>query len=162
MLPWSPKLLVKVLLFHYKRLNVYNSQRSKWDVLYTNLKVMASLFLQYFLDQKLHHSTLDSINRCRIYLQVITIADITSADGTYILPEVKLGQHPSGRKSTLQWPYQGRPAASDWITWRNSLLLLENRGKLAQPLGDWTMQPHQIWHTFLDITTSIAYKFTTG
>ena len=100
--------------------------------------------MEYFLEQDLHHSIIDSINCCRIYLHVITITDITSADGTYILPEVRLGQRPAGRRSTLQWPYQGKPATSDWNAWRSSLLLLEHRGKLNIPLGDWLMQPHQV------------------
>lgn len=72
--------------------------------------------MEFFLERKLHYSIIDSINRCRIYLQVITISDITSADGTYILPEVKLRKRPFGRKSTLEWPNQGQPSSLDWTT----------------------------------------------
>ncbi len=73
--------------------------------------------------------------------QVITISDITSADGTYILPEVKLGQPPIGRKSTLEWPQQGKSSIFDWNAWRNKLLLLEYRGKFAREL-DITFPPY--------------------
>jgi hypothetical protein len=31
------------------------------------------------------------LNHCRIYLQVITLSDITTADGMRILPEIKQG-----------------------------------------------------------------------
>jgi hypothetical protein len=92
--------------------------------------------MEFFMDQRLHHSTLDSINLCRVYLQVITIADISSADGTYIIPEVKLGKNPIGRKSNLDWPKQGQPSSADWINWRSNLFLLEHNGKLIQPLGE--------------------------
>jgi hypothetical protein len=41
------------------------------------------------------------LNRCRIYLRVITKADIVSADGTHILPWIKTGYQHKDRHSTL-------------------------------------------------------------
>jgi hypothetical protein len=47
--------------------------------------------MEYFLTLRLKPNELKSLNTCRLYLQVITLTDITSADGTYRLREAKLG-----------------------------------------------------------------------
>jgi hypothetical protein len=71
-------------------------------------------------------------NHCRLFLQVISLNDITSADGTYILPEVKLGQAPIGWTSKLDWPNQGKPTKQDWQLWQYHLAFLEQYEKLYQ------------------------------
>ena len=90
------------------------------------------------------------LNRCRLYLQVITVSDITSADGSYILPEVKEGYRPRDRESTLHWLAQARPPNSDWKLWMQALTSLETRGRLTKPLGDWTKASHQQWFSHID------------
>jgi len=50
------------------------------------------------------HQYLQSINTCRIYLQVITLSDLSNADGKRLLPECLAGQQPLDRTSTLVWP----------------------------------------------------------
>jgi hypothetical protein len=47
---------------------------------------------------------LREINQCHIFLQVITLADITLADGTHVLPKVLSGEALVDRHSTLHWP----------------------------------------------------------
>jgi hypothetical protein len=49
------------------------------------------------------------INQCRLYLQAITIADITAADGKRLLRNIFNGIHPQDRISTLYWPRQEPP-----------------------------------------------------
>ncbi len=90
------------------------------------------------------------INRCRLYLQVITVADIASADGKQIVPWVKDGFRHKDRYSTLNWPTQARPPLRDWKLWRQALSQIEERGLLIEPLGEWTDQSHQTWHGFVD------------
>jgi len=51
------------------------------------------LLMDYFIALRLQPAVLGTLNRCRVYLQVLTLSDITSADGSYILPEANLGQH---------------------------------------------------------------------
>jgi hypothetical protein len=56
------------------------------------------------------------IDSCRIYLQVHMLSDITTADGTTILPEVIRGYLPEGRQSSLLWPVSVRP--TEWSAWQ--------------------------------------------
>lgn len=84
-----------------------------------------------------------------MYLQVIMLANITLAEGTYILPEVKEGDRVTGRRSTLDWPCQGKPNSASWKQWKELLLsTLECKGKLVKPLGNRHMRHHQQWEVF--------------
>ena len=94
---------------------------------------------------KIADKILCSLNTCRIYLQVLTMADISTADRKLILPEVKNGKRPSFRSSTLQWLTQGRPLKEDWKHWRHYLQFLETNSKLLPPLGDWQTS-HHLWN----------------
>jgi hypothetical protein len=84
------------------------------------------------------------LNRCRLYLQVLTISDIT-ANGKQLLPHAKLGQPIPHRVSTLSWPRQGSPNKADWLLWRDTLQHLEANGVLTTPLGSWINTSHQLW-----------------
>jgi hypothetical protein len=81
-------------------------------------------------------SVLKTLNQCRLYLQVITVSDITSACGAYILPEIKEGKL-NGRRSTLKWPIQGHPTKTDWTIWSNHLTFLETGQQLKN--APWKM-----------------------
>jgi hypothetical protein len=48
--------------------------------------------MEYFSSQNIHPSHLKSINRCRIYLQVLNLSDIVSADARTIIPQVLVGE----------------------------------------------------------------------
>jgi hypothetical protein len=87
------------------------------------------------------------LSSCRLFLQVITVSDISSVDGKYILPQAKAGVPIPYRNSTLEWPIQGRALPSDWRIWRNHLSYLEDKRQLITPLGAWTGATHQCWNT---------------
>ena len=69
--------------------------------------------MEFFNTLGLPPKTMEQLNMCRLYLQVITISDITSACGKYILPSIKHGQATHGRHSTLEWVIQGKPTKAD-------------------------------------------------
>ena len=52
-------------------------------------------------------SQLASINSVRLFLQVLTLSDITSLEGTVIERWAVMGTEP--RKSSLSWPVQVKP-----------------------------------------------------
>jgi len=95
-------------------------------------------------------------------LQVITLGDITTADGLIILPEVKQGIRIEDRPSTLQWPTQGDPPQSEWRIWHQCLQSFEHKGKLLQPLGQWIAPSHQHWCHFLDLPNGTVYDTSKG
>jgi hypothetical protein len=65
------------------------------------------------------------------------LANITSADGTRILPEVLSGEPLVDRHSTLWWLRQGKPAATAWRKWFSFLQHFHNNGTLSRSLGSW-------------------------
>jgi len=84
------------------------------------------LFLMdYFVEEGLSPKALGSLNRCRLYLQVITLVDITSADGTSIISDVFHGIPLQDRRSKLTWPCQQWPPHKDWELWRSALQPLQ-------------------------------------
>jgi len=102
--------------------------------------------MDHFIRQGYKASQLIRLNCCRIYLQVITLTDIVSADGTCIIPDFFIGLPLTDRKSTLQWHSQQRPSGNDWALWSSTLQSLQPRNRLTTPLGDWLVAEfHQTW-----------------
>ena len=61
------------------------------------------------------------LNNCRLYLQIETLAEISTSDGSRIIPDAWSGRTlPSS--STLLWPRQARP--NSWAPWRQALAQL--------------------------------------
>jgi len=113
--------------------------------------------MDIFQERRLAIKDMRALNRCRIYLQVLTISDITETDGKTIMRAVKTGQLLDDRTSTLLWPKQGRPSPQEWNIWKLNLAHLEEKGKLVQPLGLWIASTHQRWRYVSDLTTGIVY-----
>ena len=112
------------------------------------------------------------INRCRIYLQATTIADITCEDGTRINDYAWTAKHAHSitnpRKSKHAWPRQPRPGPKAWKAWKSAIQRhLSSRGKgqnLKQPLGPWTVSPtqsRQTWEWYIDHPTNRLIHHTT-
>jgi hypothetical protein len=79
------------------------------------------------------------INRCRLFLQVERVSDISNANGTSILDDWKQDSELTPSRSTKSWPLQGNPGREAWKIWRSFLeKAFETNGKLQQNLGDWT------------------------
>ena len=84
---------------------------------------------------------LKAANICRIYLRVITIAELANDDGTEIEQERVTGQWRAN--STLKWPRQCKPNKTQWNAFRYALrrtFCKQNRNihmpfKLSTPLG---------------------------
>ena len=63
-------------------------------------------------------SQIAAINRCRIYLQVLTTADIANGNGTFITKKSYYGERDYDRQSMYIWPNQEKPPNKDWRLWR--------------------------------------------
>jgi hypothetical protein len=112
------------------------------------------VLMDYFIALGYPKHILGALNRCRIYLQVITLSDIVSADGSCIIPDIFHGLPLLDRYSTLKWPCQQRPPTTDWSIWQSALRPLQPRNKLIHPLGQWTThESHQLWNWFQDISS---------
>ena len=83
------------------------------------------------------------VNYCRLYLRVVTVADIASAKGDTIDPGMLQGS-PNAVNVNSAWchVHQQRPGPSAWACWRKACRLFATRnGDIIDPLGDWTVEP---------------------
>ncbi len=105
------------------------------------------------------------VNYCRLYLRVITLADIANANGTHILHEIYHG-YPTGINDNSNWchVHQKRPGSKAWVQWRRFCRLV-SQGRtthlLDQPLGAWTVPAHQQrkqWQFWHDRDSKILYR----
>ncbi len=71
-----------------------------------------------FLSLKRTPAKIRTLNLCRLYLKVESLAELCDVDGTKLLPAAWNG-NPLPTTSTLLWPRQGRPNC--WATWRQAI-----------------------------------------
>jgi hypothetical protein len=115
------------------------------------------MLMDYFITLKYKPKTLQVLNRCRIYLQVLSLSDITSADGKEIIPQVLIGDKLSDRKSNLEWPTQQKHPKNNWIIWASALNHIHTRNRLKNKLTTWLSEPHQSWFWYMNPIRSIIY-----
>jgi ribonuclease HI len=79
------------------------------------------------------------LNYCRLFLNAVTLSDLTTTDGKY-LDNGKLTGEISMMSSQSQWMsvLQDKPSETEWRLWRkaNKIWSMDD-GTLRQPLGDW-------------------------
>jgi hypothetical protein len=90
--------------------------------------------MDYFKSIGSSPKLLVSLNRCRVYLQLLLLSDMVSADGHNLVHHILQGQKLADKRSSLQWPKQHNPSKADWGAWERALLSLAPNGKLVQPI----------------------------
>ena len=113
--------------------------------------------MTFFISLKFNPTQLETLNRCRLYLQVFTLSDVTSADGTTLIHPILQGEKLTDRKSNLSWPTQQRPQRADWILWSTALEHLQENNSLKTPLKEWISPSHQSWFWYMDPSTSSLF-----
>jgi len=96
---------------------------------------------------KFENWQLCQINRCRMYLKVITLSDIATACGSHI-NQHRISMSPSPVEfSPYKWPTQSCPDPTYWKVWRSACRVLANSDKtLKHPLGEWLTTPRQLFY----------------
>ena len=108
--------------------------------------------------------TLKRLNACCIFLQVITLADITDGSGTHILPSSLQGIRHNDMRSSYMWPHQIRPSPEAWRVWRKTLCTqfctTSASNRLLRPLGIWQHNGplHQKWTFFVDLSSNHLFQ----
>ena len=101
----------------------------------------------------------EGINRCRLFLQATTLADLVTADGKFI-PRQVFEVKKKLRESQLLYPVQKRPYAEDIEQWQYLLNSISINGHLLTPLGQWTWSPDQIFSHLAEPVQNTVYKKT--
>ena len=110
--------------------------------------------------QNIHPHILQILNRCRLYLRVVTLSDITEGNGRYLQQSMTSGCCPL-TITPYGWPNQQKPPQKHWELWHSALRQTfcahGHSSILASPLGPWlSLQSHQQW--FLDQQPTILYE----
>ena len=104
----------------------------------TLFRVHDALLIPTFIAKGYKGVELDQLNRCRMFLQVASLSDITTGCGTRISRSSQQGSVDSTRVSLYTWPRQSNPPPSFWETWREALKsLCSSDWTLQRPLGEW-------------------------
>ena len=112
--------------------------------------------MDVILDSNLFSDTeIRRLNYCRLYLQAITLSDLTQASGRKLDPAMLQG-NPDHSSSVSRWNHvnQARPVDAHWFLWRRANQLWSNTaGELKQPLLRWTVPvtaQRRRWRTYGD------------
>ena len=111
-------------------------------------RVGDSTIMDFLINKQVSQDCLQVVNKCRLYLQVIYLSDIISADGKTVMRWAMEPPENINRNSNLKWPHQSRPKASEWYKWKYTLLSqlgittdYNNTWKLHNKLGNWYSTP---------------------
>jgi hypothetical protein len=91
---------------------------------------------------------LGQLNACQLYLQVTTVADITTGCGRYVTQSAWAGRMDMTRYRKYDWPNQGTPTANDWNLWREAVhkSLCDHQKVLRSRLGKWLTEGSTHWY----------------
>jgi len=101
------------------------------------------------------------LNKCRSYLQVMSVSDIANGDGKTIAKNFMDGKKDDTRRSTLKWTNVVRPGYNAWKLWAETIRTVfckSDRGtKLEQPLGQWIHEDYHEWEWYHDPSSNALY-----
>ena len=119
--------------------------------------------MEYFSAHIPDKETLQLLNNCRLYLQIFTLSDISSSDGTKLTKCALSGHRNPAFQTLLHWPKQKRPSNKTWKRFSHILrthFCTPHSLQLTVPLGPWNKNSctHVKWNHFLDQKTGWLYK----
>ena len=96
------------------------------------------VFIMDIIRDNMEDSHIQQVNRCRTFLEALTLADISTPDGTQLDSNILIGRINKASYSRLDWPTQKPIHAEGWKVWK---LFLQkeycepNSNTLRRPLG---------------------------
>jgi hypothetical protein len=114
------------------------------------------LFLMdhFRLDGRWSDTDMCNLNAVRLYLQVATLSDVSTADGRRLDQEALQAIPSSTRSSPLQWIRQPNITNTQRLLWTVALhTLLDHHHCLIKPLGPWHSEPNQHWAYYYNEAT---------
>lgn len=134
------------------------------------LQINDKSLMDYAMTLNLPMSKIHQINNCRLFLQITTLAEVCTGEGTQLLQEglyghVNISNTPKLwdiSTSKLIWPYQEKPLPAVWKAWKHFLQTLIKPGTsniLKHSLGPWipSCHQHRNWKYCLHLNIIISY-----
>lgn len=128
-----------------------------------NLKVKqkSDIFLtKKFAEAGFSPLMIQTLNKCRIYLQATTLTDITDGSGNNFCPYSWKGVRDIRHIKHHDWPNQGNPDSNSWRKWRSALrnIIPKTGGSLICWLGPWVDCRRNGWTWFASESTRRIYR----
>jgi hypothetical protein len=127
-------------------------------------RVNDSHIMDHMLEQGTFSKTdICQINYCRLYLQAVTVSDISNATGTHLAPGIRTGD-PTLWSSVTRYhkTNQSRPNSTSWRLWSKSMELFFTEDKLFVPLRQWMIPPsrqRRLWPVYYNpIINSMFFR----
>jgi hypothetical protein len=122
--------------------------------------------MDIILAKKFQRTQIKRVNYCRMYLNVLLISDIATANGTAIDPSMYKGKAPivGGTKHQVK---QARPNETSWKQWRRLLNMIaysKSDHRLRVPLGRWLHSWDKLrgkWPFLYNATNDKLFRYTT-
>ena len=112
-----------------------------------------------FTDTDLHVT-----NCCRMYLDVLTVSDLTTASGTFI--DAAILQHGPSTSSKSKYHKSIQEKLSNWEAWDRAVAFwfaADDAGRLYKLLGDWIHTGDRLrrhWRCYYDNLDTTVYYYT--
>lgn len=100
------------------------------------------------------------INRCRLYYQALTLADIMTGDGKTVCDNAYNLLPPIARRRSKYCFPKELPGYEDKRHWRRALDLICTEWRNMPDLGPWTKEPHRPPQYLFDPATGLLYEST--
>jgi len=119
-------------------------------------------FLMDYIPEECDKKTSQQINRCRVFLQALTVADITTSDGKQIDRSYLNGKINEAYSSVLTCPHKRDIHKKGWIQWEKFIrdaLCYKGTDLLKTSLGQWLNgNGHNTWNFFQHPKTNWLYE----
>ena len=111
-------------------------------------------------------AAIKQVNYCRLYLQAITISDISAASGHRLLDGVTRGTECTwGSRTVWHHTNQTKPSVASWKVWERALNLFSTKSVLHLPLLHWLLPPsdqRRVWPSYYDPDSDVLILSNDG
>jgi hypothetical protein len=88
------------------------------DITQAPLRINDRMIMRVFLSLSPSVDELKALHRCRLYLQVFWLSEISTGDGLMITEDAWQGKRFKIPVRIQTWPFQQLPPSSDWSVWQ--------------------------------------------
>ena len=125
------------------------------------------VIMEEMLNAKIDETTLKKANRCRIYLNVFTLSDITTGDGRRIKQSswAATREKPRNIANSASWTLWESISNEDRAAWKEALqrtFCPERERILQNPVQEWSTENTPKWTWFISPETEKLYSRTKG
>ena len=158
----APASLVKHIWYFCDKYNITIQEETTSDLIHRRQND-CYIMEEAASKEEFSNNDLEHINRCRIFLQVTTLSDITNGNGMLLRQGVMNGDMRVLHQPYYKWPRQSRPGIPSWRLWRKAMKTCFLHGvrlhlKRGKQLGPWNDGDQDDWNWFFSRRPQKIYE----